>query len=774
MAHWVRAITLAGMTVLAGCLGDTATEFPHQEEICTTNTNREAKRLDSAHNFPQPVVTRMLVNGSLVWMPGQTTAPTINPGDEIELQGSGFGRGTRIDFSKIMIGNTRVLETNLRMFKQTLDAVKQVHFELPETHSKWPKDVISWRDDTVRFRVPLHVSSGPLRLQVQKRIGANESLTRPGQPHNVIDGQTYRIQDKSFNHKCDVVSKLSPQTKSITPIPVQVNNPDFDDMVDLGRALFWAYDYNIGISHNVRNLDWSGIFGYRAFDPYTRKVADPRKLFGAYRTVRGQVPDEAIDDVYFADYPQKTPVPGLLSVGPQRTEGTTSNSGWVGYRYAQSNHPFKGYGSWIGFNCASCHSYQITYEEAPGQTRTRVFGGLPAPEWSLKWAVIGPNILERSTSTFDGVVADEPGPAWDPGTKGIDKTGLVYGMPAGAGEHNLMRLNGEGSLTDNDYNFSPVVFPNVTNHLPIRRSLSHTESYVGFEGSYIHAEEPDGATGSMTREGLQALTAYMTTLDKDDELLINIGLYRWLKANGKLGAQTGNAGMGEGEFVQAGWKAFPGIQQAVAQGKSAFDRDCGSCHNDDLGANTNERMVRLDEVGRFFTPTIYQREQQSVRATFLRNMYWVSSRGLLSDGHVRNLEDLVDPARCTEGSPLYNQYYTLHEPARPDPGTPDQPKAFPDLNRKGDVFRVRKEENYFPYYETTAVKRNRFIERHKYFVTVPWDDDHYYWDYQKMRAEYGTHEMGAPEPIGMPATPHPWCAANNNETQALVQYVLTL
>ena len=279
----------------------------------------------------------------------------------------------------------------------------------------------------------------------------------------------------------------------------------------------------------------------------------------------------------------------------------------------------------------------------------------------------------------------------------------------------------------------------------------------------------------MDRKSLQALTAYMTTLDKDDELLINVGLYRWLKANGKLGEQTGHYNMGEGEFVQAGWDSFPGVKQAVSEGKTAFDRDCGSCHNDDLGANTNERMVRLDEVGRFFTPSKYHTNQQSIRATFLRNMYWVTSRGLLSDGHVRNLEDLVNPDRCTEGTPLYNQYYTLHRPVRPAPGTPDQPRAHPDLNRKGDVFRVPKENKpWWQWWETTADKRNRFITRHKYFVTVPWDNNHYYWDYQKMRREFGPAEMGTPAPIGMPAAPHPWCAADYSEIDDLVQYVLTL
>ena len=177
-------------------------------------------------------------------------------------------------------------------------------------------------------------------------------------------------------------------------------------------------------------------------------------------------------------------------------------------------------------------------------------------------------------------------------------------------------------------------------------------------------------------------------------------------------------------------------------------------------------------MGRFFAPTDFQYKQQSIRATFLRNMYWVSSRGLLSDGHVRNLEDLVSPDRCTEGSALYNQYYTLHAPARPGAGTADQPLVAPDLNRRGDVFRVYKatKKNIF---DTTSPARNLFVARHKYFVTPSFDTAYYYWDYQKMRREFGP-EIGAPGPIGLPATPHPWCAKSATDVQNLVQYVLTL
>src|SRR6478735_4218397 len=141
--------------------------------------------------------------------------------------------------------------------------------------------------------------------------------------------------------------------------------------------------------------------------------------------------------------------------------------------------------------------------------------------------------------------------------------------------------------------------------MPVRRSLSHTESYVGFEGSYIHSEEPDGALGSMRAPALQALTAYMTTLDGTDDELRRVGMYRWLKEEGTLERDT-NA-PSEGAFVAAGWDAYPALKARLARGAAIYGARCGSCHADGLGANTNERMVRLDEVGRFFEPTVYQK-----------------------------------------------------------------------------------------------------------------------------------------------------------------------
>ena len=760
--HFLKPIfcSIIAVMLLTGC--EKVGDFPDQEDICYFDSGREDLRTSSALEFFTPVIDKIDVNGSQVWDSNVPNTLVVSPGDIITLYGENFGLGVDIDFSKIMIGTTRILETDLTMFEQKMDILKQVNFETSEVRSEWPKNVLQWDNNQIQFRVPDHASSGALIVQIQKRTGFVESLIRPGEPHNVIDALTARITEPDFVHNCDVVSKLS-ETKSTLPIAVTVNNPQFDDMVAQGRAIFWSYDFNIGAAHNLRKTDWEKIFDYRAIDPITGLLADPALLFGAVPTVAGQVPSEAIDDIYFDPYPQKNPIPGFLTVLPQLTKGWTSNTGWTGYRFAESLNPYTGKGEWVGFNCSSCHGYQITYESAPGQHTTKVFPGLPNPTWSMKWSLL---------DTFDGIKTKEAGPVWTDGSEqDVDKTMLIYHMPQGTGEHNVVRAVGEGSETDNDYQFSPITIPTVTNYMAIRRSLSHTESYVGFEGSYIHSEEPDGAQGSMDKESLQALTAYMTTLNQDDDLLRNIGLYRWLDENQLLMSQT-NGSPSESAFIANGWQSYPGITQAVNAGKTTFDRDCGSCHSDGLGANTNEEMVRLDKVGRFFTPTIYQKQVQSIRASFLRNLYWTQHRGLLSDSHIRNLEDLVTPDRCTNDSDLYNAYYTLHPPLNTVKGGADHPTPYPSYQNKGDVFRIPKSASTSE--NDAGAQQNRFIERHKYFVEVPWDDDFYYWDYQMMKAEYGPGEMGTPAAIGMPDAPHPWCAESSEEVSNLVQYLLTL
>ena len=66
------------------------------------------------------------------------------------------------------------------------------------------------------------------------------------------------------------------------------------------------------------------------------------------------------------------------------------------------------------------------------------------------------------------------------------------------------------------------------------------------------------------------------------------------------------------------------------------------------------------------------------------------------------------------------------------------------------------------------------MERYRYFSSVPGDAGHYYWDYQHFRKEYGPWEIGSAEPLGLPATPHPWCAGDAAEVDDLVLYLMSL
>ncbi len=763
---------LAKAQALATCAGGSAkcdvacsasnsacgfTDLSCQQRYCAEDPAVEAARAESALKPATPVITRISVNGTAVWNQGDATAPELAPNDSVVLEGTGFGAGPDVDFSKLLVGNVRVLETDLTIYEQQLDIGRQVHSETPTVRSSWKKDIAAWTDTRVEFRVPGHVTRGPILMQVQKRTGANLSYVYPGETHAVVDALTIRIADPKFQHGCDVVSELSDPVAS-NAIAVTIKNENLTSLVKKGREIFWSYDYNIGLVHQVRGLDWKAILEKKTTDPITKEVADPLKLFGAYPTKAGEVPTEAIEPVYFKPYPQKNPIPGFLTLTGQKTEGNTRDTGFVGYRYAESTNPYTGDGEWIGFNCASCHGYRIEWESAPGVKATKVIPGLPNPRWSMKWAVLG---------TFKGVIADEPGPIWAPGTQKVDKTALIYAMPHGHGEHDLVRIHGEGSMTDNDYGFAPIAIPNVTHYLPIRRSLSHTESYVGFEGSYIHAEEPDGALGSMDADSLKALTAYMAQLDTNDDQLRSVGVYRYLKFK-KQDAALGNDS--EGTFVQKGARSYPDVKARLDKGAAIFQKNCASCHQDSVDQYTTERMIPLHEVGRFFEPTVYHREMQSIRVSFLRDLYWTQHRGLLSDGHVRNLDDLVHPDRCKEGSDLYKRYYTVHAPTTLPTAGPDFPATIEHENVRGDVFRVLRGTDG----SETSQQRNRFIERFRYFSPLASDPAHYYWDYQKMRREYGPWEIGTAAPIGLPAAPHPWCAENQAEVDDLVLYLTSL
>jgi len=142
------------------------------------------------------------------------------------------------------------------------------------------------------------------------------------------------------------------------------------------------------------------------------------------------------------------------------------------------------------------------------------------PDW-VRTGYRFDDILLNRTSSVDEIIGPVSGNGTPSVAGGIVWNNSYINDTVGNTTKTLHTVNSWPYFTQlgYDYQFSPITIPTVTNYMAIRRSLSHTESYVGFEGSYIHSEEPDGAQGSMDKASLQALTAYMTTLDQDDDLL---------------------------------------------------------------------------------------------------------------------------------------------------------------------------------------------------------------------------------------------------------------
>ncbi len=693
--------------------------------LAPLNEKIREQRSASALLNEQPQIEEVYVNGQLKWQLGQTEPLPLKPKDKVILTGSGFGMGPDIDFSKILLGNIRIMERTLPMYEGKINIRDQLFYETSRLEAKWPKEILSWDPNRIEFTVPDTGIAGPLVISVQKRIGEQPSLQDPGKPHIVSDPLTERIT-KNFTHPTDVISTLS-EARLSPPIAITIQNSDWERQRQIGEMIFWGYDFNIGQVHELKGAQWDKILSGKAIDPVTGQVADPEKLIGAHRAKPGEAPVIAFKAIYFDPYPIPTPIPGILR--PPLYSGHTFPTGFIGRTKAESIHPiFQTKQKWAGENCASCHTQKITYEIGAGKSTTRFFPGLPNAQWSIKWATLGP---------IDGVKAEERGRDGKLAT--VDKTQLLYHLPSGATENALIRVKGEGSRYDNDQLYAPVAIPSITRHTPLRRALARTEMIAGFEGSYIHSEEPDGAVGAMSPWALKALTVYMSTLDNDRELLKRIGMYRWLKENGML-AQVEN--VKEWEFIKTGWKSYPKLQAPLERGKMIFAQRCESCHASNFETWTDENMIPLTETGTFFSPSIFHRETQSIRTSYIEDLYWMQPRGLLHDGHVKSITDLIDPARCDEKSSLYRNYYTLHSGS----------------------FKIPK-----------GTKAQETAIRHQaYFVDVPGDSNHLYWDYQKMRREFGKIEFGLKQPAPLPAAPHPWCAETADDVLPLSLFLLTL
>jgi hypothetical protein len=572
--------------------------------------------------------------------------------------------------------------------------------------------------------------------------------------------------------------------------------------------------------------------------------------------------------------------------------GQTTPTGWAGYVYSEAANPIPGQGKtghWIGFSCAACHAARVTYEHEPGGKRvSRIFNGIPNPDWKATFLALSgrafglalPEKLPINFIRYDypagtqkriesrwgarglhflqalGLINQQrvAGDMRLLSTEPVDKTLLMYTLPPGATESTLFVPSDDPGDYANDYFFSPQIIPVITNHTPVRRALSRSELIDGFEGAYLHGEEPEGARGPMSSRSLQDLTLYTSTLRQEDELLRRIGMYRWLTNKGltNLLADASGAAINEGIFVSRGYPAdslvqpgsfpplpqpssglgtlrdaaitetteralaepfaqqYPKLAARVVHGGELFKSSCARCHSPgNAGLWTNEDMHPIsaaggsEPTGRFFSPTVWQRRTQSIRTAILENLFWVQQRGLLSDGHIvgnatdnmDGLDLLVRPDRCqapvngdgsvdlAHASDLYKRLYTIRQGTDHSFRIPGAGMRFELYTRFGEKPRVEQQILAAKADRIVTEPEARFVERHAYFTKL--DDGYYYWDYQKMRREYGILEFGLDpkDPKnssrigGLPAAPHPWCLPEGSpqtDVDDLVVFLLTL
>jgi hypothetical protein len=571
------------------------------------------------------------------------------------------------------------------------------------------------------------------------------------------------------------------------------------------------------------------------------------------------------------------------------TSGQTKPTGWAGYVFAEVGSLIPGDHktvNWIGFNCAACHAALVTYEYEPGGKQvSRFFSGIPNPDWKATFLTLSGRAL--------GLVADEELPVnfirqdYPDGTRNriesrwrmhglralsalhlvdkeflsqqgvalskqmVDKTLLINNLPPGSTEATLFNATNTPGDYGNDYFFSPQAIPIITNHTPVRRALSRSELIDGFEGAYLHGEEPEGARGPMSARSLQDLTLYVSTLHQEDELLRRIGVYRWLAHKGH--SEWLGSAVNEGSFLSFGYQPdelrrpasfppqhdpnsglgtlrdaavpgsadqaplsdpfaqrFPDLAGHLVHGAKLFQASCGRCHaSGNAGLWTNEDMHPVsaaggsEPVGRFFSPTGWQRRVQAIRTAILENLFWLQRRGLLSDGHIvtdaadnmDGLDLLVRPDRCqapinpdgsvdlARASDLYKRLYTIHQGSDHSFRIPSAGMRFELYTRLADKTDVLQQIAAPDVNRRVSEEEDRFVARHAYFIKM--GDGYYYWDYQKMRREYGILEYGL-DPMdprtrarigGLPAAPHPWCLPDGSsqaDIDDLVVFLLTL
>src|SRR5262249_40301211 len=137
------------------------------------NDELERARRDSAAHRERPVILSIDVNDAESWRAGDENPLSLHIGDHVVIHGYGFGAGPDIDYSKIVIGNTRVLERDLPMYEGKVDVLAKLLYETPKMFDQWQKNIREWTENSISFTVPQSVLRGPLVISVQKRIGSN-------------------------------------------------------------------------------------------------------------------------------------------------------------------------------------------------------------------------------------------------------------------------------------------------------------------------------------------------------------------------------------------------------------------------------------------------------------------------------------------------------------------------------------------------------------------------------------------------------------------------
>jgi mono/diheme cytochrome c family protein len=700
---------------------------------------------------PQPAISQIVSGGKVIWQAGQGK-PTVTPGQELTLKGADFGDGPDTQLSKILVGNSRALERDLPLYKGEAHLANgilggDVYEETPDLVDAWKKDITKWTDTEITFRIPTTVQAGDVAIVVQVQKYKDTVKGTSNDAVRIKDPLSDFLNTADKQKVASVTVGVPGPASASPPLLVTMNNPDFEASRARGEAMFWAWDFNLGVAQKLAKVGWDDIFGGSAVDPVTGKAVSPTDFGAIFIDGTVGVPDVARQPHAFSPYPITNPLETLISSSLK--EGTTTPLQWVGYVRADGKDPLLpglvAQGQWIGFNCASCHGQRIDYEAAPGQRVAKVFAGLPNTKWNAKWTTYSQETrgLKNLESPLGGGL---PLP--------VDKTQLMHALPDGTAESSLLTAENAGQFA-NDHFYSPVAIPIITKHTPVRRALSRGELIAGFEGSYLHPQAPEGTMGPVHVSQLKDLTAYMTTLDRDHDTLVSVGMHEWLKHKNKLG-EIGNSG--QGQFVQMGMEkalaTFPDLASKVNHGRDIFQRDCASCHASNFGTNTDETIFAFTDVGSYFSPSLWNREGQGIRTAMIRDLYWTQSRGMLHDGHVRSSDEehldsvelLLNPSRCDEGSSLYKQMYTINAQSfRIPKGTVDQERA------------TRQQAYFVDWPNAVTSDENKYL----------------YWDYQQLRHSFGPKELGTAKK-DLPAMPHPWCAKSTSDVDDLLHYLFTL